>query len=349
MRDRPGRSDRRTVLLTGASGVVGRALLPRLTRDADVVCLVHRSPVTGPAVRSVPGDVGAPRFGLPTPAWRELARTVDVVVHAAAVTAFNGADEAIARTNVEGTRHAVELAVAADAPLFHVSSAYLHARENGERGRTAVRYAASKRAAEELVRGSGTPHTIVRPSVVVGDSRTGEASAYQGLHKVAEGILRGLVPIIPFDADWPIDIVPRDVVADAIATLVECDHVGHELWLSAGKRAPSLAEAVQVLLDVAAETGMDVPAPRFVNPDTFDRLVAPVFLDLLPAPVRRSATTLLDVFAAYLALDGALPSDLPALEGLGVAPLPDPRETLRRSLRYWVEETGLVGVERTAA
>src|SRR5437763_342804 len=33
---------RRTVLLTGASGVVGRALLERL-RDVNVVCLVHRS------------------------------------------------------------------------------------------------------------------------------------------------------------------------------------------------------------------------------------------------------------------------------------------------------------------
>jgi NADPH:quinone reductase-like Zn-dependent oxidoreductase len=33
------RTERRTVLLTGASGVVGRALLQRL-RDLDVVCLV---------------------------------------------------------------------------------------------------------------------------------------------------------------------------------------------------------------------------------------------------------------------------------------------------------------------
>jgi len=40
---------RPTVLLTGASGVVGRALLRRLG-DLDVVCLVHRSPVSGPNV-----------------------------------------------------------------------------------------------------------------------------------------------------------------------------------------------------------------------------------------------------------------------------------------------------------
>ena len=40
---------RRTILVTGASGVVGRALLRRL-RGLDVVCLVHRSPVCGPGV-----------------------------------------------------------------------------------------------------------------------------------------------------------------------------------------------------------------------------------------------------------------------------------------------------------
>jgi hypothetical protein len=47
---------RRAILLAGASGVVGRAVPGRL-RDFDVVCPVHRSPVCGPKVTSVPGDV----------------------------------------------------------------------------------------------------------------------------------------------------------------------------------------------------------------------------------------------------------------------------------------------------
>ena len=53
---RPPDTAQRTVLLTGASGVVGRALLRRL-RGFDVVCLVHRSPVSGPNVTAVPGDI----------------------------------------------------------------------------------------------------------------------------------------------------------------------------------------------------------------------------------------------------------------------------------------------------
>src|SRR5579862_5716277 len=90
---------RRTVLLTGASGVVGRALLRRL-RDADVVCLVHRSPVTGPDVTTVLGDVTEPSLGLAGSAYAELAARVDAVIHCAAVTEFNRTDGRLEATNI---------------------------------------------------------------------------------------------------------------------------------------------------------------------------------------------------------------------------------------------------------
>ena len=86
----PGKASdtaRRTVLLTGASGVVGRALLQRL-RDLDVVCLVHRSPVSGPNVTTVPGDVTEPMLGLTERAYLVLAARVDAVIHCAAITDF---------------------------------------------------------------------------------------------------------------------------------------------------------------------------------------------------------------------------------------------------------------------
>ena len=67
---------RRTVLLTGGSGVVGRALLHRL-RDFDVVCLVHRSPVCEQSVTTVPGDIAEPMFGLAGRAYTELAASFD--------------------------------------------------------------------------------------------------------------------------------------------------------------------------------------------------------------------------------------------------------------------------------
>ena len=104
---------RRTVLLTGASGVVGSALLQRL-RVVEVVCLVHRTPVTGPGIRSVRGDVSAPQLGLDPATYARLATTVDAVVHCAAVTEFNRTDGSLEATNVTGTQHVVDFAARAE-------------------------------------------------------------------------------------------------------------------------------------------------------------------------------------------------------------------------------------------
>ena len=57
------RSTQRTILLTGASGVLGQALLPRLAGN-DVVCLTHRRPVDGASLRSVRGDLTRPGLAL---------------------------------------------------------------------------------------------------------------------------------------------------------------------------------------------------------------------------------------------------------------------------------------------
>src|SRR5919198_4542359 len=143
---------RRTVLLTGGAGVVGHALVPRL-QGMNVVCLTHRTPVTGGAgVTSIHGDVRQPRLGLSAADYTALVRRVDAVIHSAAVTDFNRTDGSLEATNVDGTKHVLDFASAAGVPLYHVSTAYVHATADGERGRTAAGYAASKRAGDNLVR-----------------------------------------------------------------------------------------------------------------------------------------------------------------------------------------------------
>jgi thioester reductase-like protein len=330
---------RRTVLLTGGSGVVGRALLRRL-RDLDVVCLVHRSPVSGPEVTVMPGDIAKPTFGLAEQVYVELAAKTDAVIHCAAVTDFNRTDGSLEATNVAGTEHVAGFAAAANAVLYHVSTAFVHTTVDGDRGRTAIGYAASKSAAEKVVRSSGVPHVIFRPSVVIGDSGTGEIAAFQGLHQVAAGMFAGIVPMIPFDPSWPIDFVPADVVADAIACVVQNRVSQGEFWITAGERALRLDEAVAVAVEVGRGLGVSVDVPRFVPPEMFDRLIGPVFLDALPDRIRRNVLRMLEFFTTYLQSGQTKPSSLDQLVALGAGPLPDQRESLRNSLRYWAARNG---------
>jgi len=330
---------RRTVLLTGASGVIGHALRWRL-REHDVVCLVHRSPVSGPDVTTVPGDIAQPMLGLAEHAYAELAAKVDAVIHCAAVTAFHRGGGSLEATNVTGTQHVAAFAAAAKAVLYHVSTAFVHTTADGARGRTAIGYASSKAAGEEVVRSSGVPHVILRPSVVIGESDTGEITAFQGLHQVAAGMFAGIVPMIPFDPYWPIDFVPADVVADAIARVVENRVSEGEFWLSAGERALRLDEAVAVAVEFARDLGVSIDMPRFVPPDMFDRLIGPVFLDALPGKIRRNVLRILEFFTTYLQSGQIKPSSLDQLVALGARPLPDQRESLRNSLRYWAAQNG---------
>ena len=332
---------RRTVLLTGASGVVGRALLQRL-RDLDVVCLVHRSPVSGPNVTTALGDVAKVGLGLGKQAYGELAAKVDAVIHCAAITDFNRADGCLEATNIAGTQNVAAFADAAHAVLYHVSTAFVHTKVDGDRGRTAIGYASSKRAAEEVMRSSGVPHVILRPSVVIGDSASGEIAAFQGLHQVVAGLFAGMVPMIPFDPGWPIDFVPADVVADAIACVVENRVSEGEFWISAGDKSLRLDEGVAVVVQFARALGVGIDAPRFVPPDMFDRLIGPVFLEALPVKIRRNVMRMREFFTTYLQSGETKPSSLDQLITLGVRPLPDQRESLRNSVKYWAEQKGYV-------
>src|SRR5215218_5803619 len=99
----------RSVLLTGASGVVGDGVLSRFAAH-DLACLVHRSPVRQAGVESVVGDLTAPRLGLDKATYSRLVREVTTVVHSAAVTEFNRDDGSLEATNIGGTEQIVAFA-----------------------------------------------------------------------------------------------------------------------------------------------------------------------------------------------------------------------------------------------
>src|SRR4051794_26172528 len=160
-----------TVLLTGATGLVGSRLLPRLAEAGfDCRALVRRAVDLPPNTSAVPGDLGDPG------SLREAVEGIEAVVHLAAL--FRTSDEdAIWRANRDGTRHLID-AVKAYAPQarfvmastgnVYDADAPRPGREDDDTAPTAA-YPASKVAAEALVRESGLTWAILRLPFVYGD------------------------------------------------------------------------------------------------------------------------------------------------------------------------------------
>ena len=113
-----------------------------------------------------------------------------------------------------------------------------------------------------------------------------------------------------------------------------------EFWITAGDKALRLDEGVAVVVEFARGLGVGIDMPRFVPPDTFDRLIGPVFLDALPGKIRRNVVRMLEFITTYLQSGETKPSSLDQLAALGTRPLPDQRESLRNSLRYWAAQKG---------
>jgi thioester reductase-like protein len=336
----------RAVLLTGASGVIGSALLPRLA-PARVLALVHRNPAPG-ADETVAGDITSPGLGLDPATYRALARRVDAVVHCAAHTGFAAGRQSTVDVNVTGTREVARFAADAGAVLYYISTAFVARTEpargypgRGYPGRDTSGdvagpedYLDSKRAAEQVVRDSGVPTMIIRPSIVIGDSRTGRISRFQGLHVISMILLRGMVPLLPIPATSRLDFLPCDVVARAIAELVVSGHRGGEAWLTAGHAAPTAAQVVDLILAVGAELGIRVDRPRMVEPEMVERLIRPVFIDPGPPSLRRRFDQLLALTAMVVDAP-VLPTSLGTLPA-GVAPLTAAQvaDAFRASLHY---------------
>ncbi len=345
-------SARPTILLTGATGVVGSALLPMLQRHFSVISLTRRGRVDSEQVH---GDIARPRLGLDQMTYKTLCDQVDFVVHAAAVTDFAAGAQTIQELNVAGTGRICDFTADSKARLLYVSTAFVARAEltrsaTGNDLREAVArpedYLDSKRAAEHLVGASGVPAAIVRPSVVIGDSATGHIVRLQGLHTIASAVLKNQLPLVPLEPFSRIDFIPQDVVARALTALVRAGIPDGVHWLSAGPQALTAQSMLGFCVATAQRLGIAVTAPRLVVPDMVERLIRPVFIDPLPPPARRRFDDLLAMTALF---SGAhpFPTSLGAIPGTQ-APTPQALESsFAASVRYLALAKGLVD-ERAA-
>ena len=191
-------------------------------------------------IDALPGDLDDPAWVGRAEAWM---RGPAELIHCAANLSFREADRpAVWQSNVDGTAAVLRALprLPGVAAFNYVSTAYVAGDRQGkiledEQDRPSNfnnPYEHSKWTAEGLVRdtcgASAVPWRIMRPSIVIGHSRTHRLSSQSGFYQVIDTLLRmGRQPeraagpvLLPVTTGTTVDLIPVDVAVGEIMALI---------------------------------------------------------------------------------------------------------------------------------
>jgi NAD(P)-dependent dehydrogenase (short-subunit alcohol dehydrogenase family) len=242
--------------VTGATGFIGRFLVDKLVRrEGTIYVLVRKGSVKKldelrgrwgddeKRVVAVVGDLAKPNLGLSGAEIAKLKGKVKHFFHLAAIYDLAADAQSQEKANIDGTRHAVQLAGAIEAGTFHhVSSIAAAGLYDGvfredmfeEAEELDHPYFRTKHESEGIVRNEAPmPWRVYRPGIVVGHSQTGEIDKIDGPYyffKLIQKMRNALPPWMPTVGieGGRINIVPVDFVVDAL------DHIAHKKGLDGG-------------------------------------------------------------------------------------------------------------------
>ena len=304
---------KRTARRRGSAGeihlLVRESSLARMERRIDAWSLVN--PAARRRLKPVVGDLHEPLLGVDAEAIAELrAGGISHFFHLAAIYDMTAGAEVNELANIEGTHHALELADAIGARVFHhISSVAVAGRYRGvftedmfDVGQPLEHpYHRTKFESERLVRETAAmPWRVYRPSIVVGDSHTGRMDKVDGPYYFLP-LLRRAQRLVP---DWlPLigpelgntNLVPVDFVAGAL------DHIAHQPGLDGQAFHLTDPNPIRVI-DVLNTFAKVAHAPQFA-----------VTLD--PGPLARVPR---GIASAMMALPGAHAARRALLSEVGV-------------------------------
>lgn len=352
------------LVVTGATGFLGRelvhlllaeepearlALLIRGRDDADAQrrgreVLADR--LSGAAladaqrrVEIIRADLEKDRLGLDAAAHERLVGRAAGVIHGAASVSFALPLAQARAINVEGTRRMIDLARAARCPFDYIGTAYVAGERTGLVLETELdvgqgfrnTYERTKNEAEALVRSRAGEQLVViyRPSIIVGDSRTGRTSSFKVLYWPLKIFSRGF-RLVPGRPDGVVDVVPSDFVVRAVCALrKQPGRAGQAYHLCAG---PERATTLRELAGAAADFFGCKP-PIFVEPKWFIK-ARPLIDRFTFGRVKRVLTTG-RVYTPYLSLQMQFDTSVAraALGPLGIA-APAVSEYFLNQMRY---------------
>ena len=326
--------------ITGATGAIGAALVPELLKipDVQLELLIRANDqnhlqerfhqlcsfweVDPESVREVilplQGDISQPQFGLGERHYAKLCSSGTHIIHCAGNVRMNLPLEEARQKALGSAKNVIVLAQRCQEQgtlkkVEFVSTVGVGGRMQGtvpERFLTEDRdfhntYEQAKAEAEDYIRPYAEEHqlpiTVHRPSMVVGDSRTGKIIHFQVFYHICEFLSgRRTLGFIPNLKGVMLDIVPVDYVAEAIAwSSRRQESAGEVLHLCSGpEQVVILSDLITNVRKVYASMNMNLPRIK-VLPGALYRLLLPLIGRMASDRVRRSMRVL-PIFFEYL-------------------------------------------------
>jgi nucleoside-diphosphate-sugar epimerase len=246
----------KALFCTGTGGFIGKYILSHYLEkeECDVYLLENgrfrerleayldeeiRDPEQRKRLKVFGGDISQPGLGLEASIQEELRQRVTHVIHLAALYSLSAPRDISMRINVDGTRHLLDFIAEFPAlqRLGYASTIAVAGKHQGTFREDDLdlgqdfenNYDETKFLAEKLVRErrAGVPTVILRPTTVVGHSRTGAIEKIDGPYYALGMIARGMHSVVPNTQANKFHFAPVDFIADAFYQLFEdADSVG---------------------------------------------------------------------------------------------------------------------------
>lgn len=242
---------RETIFVTGFPGFIASRLVEKLARSevqffllvqpqfveqsmAMVESISEETATPLECFSIIEGDIREPHLGASEEDLEAIRREVTTVFHFAAVYDLGIDKETALSVNLEGTRNVNELVgeIANLRRYNYISTCYVAGERQGRILETELEHSAgfknfyeeSKYLAELEVERlkDKLPITIFRPSVVVGDSKSGETAKYDGIYYLIQYLRKAPIILRVLNVGNKrvrLNLVPVDFVVDSLAAL----------------------------------------------------------------------------------------------------------------------------------
>lgn len=254
----------RNILITGATGFIGRRLLKLIldTKDNVYVLTRKKSLKKLPSkIKIVRGDIRNPNVIENKKLLDQIKNEITDIYHLAAIYDLAVDKQTARETNITGTKNILQLARSMKNlnSFNHISTIAVAGDYSGifyeynfdEGQKFSNWYAWSKFESEKLVRNyfGYIPIRIFRPGAVIGDSRTGEMDKIDGPYYIILLLTLGIHFITPLSDETRVPIVPVDFVAEAINYLSRREETINKTFCLTDPAPPAYSEFIDIICE----------------------------------------------------------------------------------------------------